>query len=118
LLEEQGDIDAAIDAYDNAIQTNDQLSGPYYRRGVLLIEQRNYDEAIRNLRDAVGRQPDNAEAHYWLAQAYIAIDELRSAQSSLQRVTEISGADGELVARARTDLERIEQEQLAREQGS
>jgi Flp pilus assembly protein TadD len=38
--------------------------------GILLSEQRRYAEAIPHLRRAIRLEPDLAQAHYRLAQAY------------------------------------------------
>lgn len=40
---------------------------PHYERGMLLIQQRRFDRAIEEFRQAILQQPDNARSHAWLA---------------------------------------------------
>ena len=47
-----------------------KLAKAFLQLGILLSEQRRWPDAIRELRTAVALEPDVAQAHFRLAQAY------------------------------------------------
>ena len=53
-----------------AVSLDPRLAKGFFELGVLLSDQQRYKEAIQNLRRAVQVEPDLAQAHYRLAQAY------------------------------------------------
>ena len=55
-------------------------------RGSDLLEQGKNDEAIQVLQRVVKLRPDNAQAHFWLANAYYANHQLSQAEQELRRV--------------------------------
>jgi tetratricopeptide (TPR) repeat protein len=53
-----------------AVALDPSLARGYLQLGILLSEQRRYKEAIQELRHAARLEPDLAQVHYRLAQAY------------------------------------------------
>ncbi len=59
-------------------------------RAKKLIEQKHYDRAILELRNAARLQPKSAEVYYQAGLAYLAIGDYRTAYGSLVRATELN----------------------------
>ena len=53
-----------------AVALDPKLSKGFLELGILLSEQQRYKEAVQELRRATRLDPDHAQAHYRLAQAY------------------------------------------------
>jgi len=84
LYEQQGNDTAAIQSYSAAINTNNTVAEPSYRRALLYIRRDQLDEATRDLESAISIQPNFPEAHYWLGRAYLAQGNPKTAQSELK----------------------------------
>jgi tetratricopeptide (TPR) repeat protein len=91
LNEQQGDDAAAIQLYSAAIQSNDKLAEPAYRRALLYIRNDRLDEATRDLETAIDIQPNFPEAHYWLGRAYLAQGQPKAARPELQQAIDQRG---------------------------
>jgi tetratricopeptide (TPR) repeat protein len=85
LLEEQGRVDEALDAYSASINANNRIAETYYRRGQLYTQQLNYDRAASDFRRATELQPNFAEAFYWLGRSYFAQERMTQALDSFQQ---------------------------------
>jgi tetratricopeptide (TPR) repeat protein len=91
LYEQQGDDNAAIQSYSAAINANNKLAEPSYRRALLFIRRDQLDEGTRDLESAINIQPNFPEAHYWLGRAYLAQGKPKAAQSELKLAIEQHG---------------------------
>jgi tetratricopeptide (TPR) repeat protein len=91
LYEQQGNDTAAIQSYSAAINANDTLAEPSYRRALLFIRHDQLDEATRDLEAAIDIQPNFAEAHYWLGRAYLAQGNPKAAQAEFKLAIEQRG---------------------------
>jgi tetratricopeptide (TPR) repeat protein len=91
LNEQQGDDAAAIESYSAAINANNKLAEPYYRRALLYIRHDRLEEATRDLETAIDIQPNFPEAHYWLGRAYLAQGQPKSARPEFERAIEQRG---------------------------
>jgi tetratricopeptide (TPR) repeat protein len=91
LYEQQGNDTAAIQSYSAAINANDKLAEPSYRRALLYIRHDRLDDATRDLESATNIQPNFPEAHYWLGRAYLAQGNPKTAQSELKLAIEQHG---------------------------
>jgi tetratricopeptide (TPR) repeat protein len=69
LLREQGQVDAAWQACDEAIAANSRLGEAYYHRGTIAMQRENYQQAVDDLRRAAILYP-TADTFYWLGRAY------------------------------------------------
>src|SRR5262245_23949558 len=70
VLIEKKEFDRAEEALKKAREINgDNVDVPLYS-GSVKLAQRNYQDAIKDLNDAIARKPDNAYAHYYAGLAY------------------------------------------------
>jgi tetratricopeptide (TPR) repeat protein len=65
-----GDVDKATDYLNKFIAVADPSPQNEYDRTALLFLQKKYDEAIAGSKDAIAKQGDKADAHYYLLAAY------------------------------------------------
>jgi Flp pilus assembly protein TadD len=110
ILETDGKIDAAIEAYRTALAWQEHSSHPseqpYVNLGNLLMEQGQTKEAISLLETAATLAPNNAYCHLSLGMAYRQLGRREAAQHELERATEIEPGN----ARAHYQLGRIYKE--------
>jgi len=85
-----GRIDAALDAYDEAARARPRWHEPHYRRGVLLLQQAQTADAIRELERSLDLEPRVPQSAYWLGRAYRAANRTDEAESMFRRALEIS----------------------------
>ena len=64
-------------------------AGPMLEYAKLMMDQQDHEKAVKALKLASIRYPDNGFAHYRLAQAYEAVDKLPEALTAYKRVLEI-----------------------------
>jgi tetratricopeptide (TPR) repeat protein len=70
VLIEKKEFDRAEEALKKAREINgDNVDVPLYS-GSVKLAKRNYQDAIKDLNDAIARKPDNAYAHYYAGLAY------------------------------------------------
>ena len=62
-LQEQGQLDEAIDAYDKALSLKPDYAEAYYNIGVTFKEQGKLDKALEFFEKALSSRPDYAEAY-------------------------------------------------------
>ncbi|NBC84346.1 MAG: tetratricopeptide repeat protein [Bacteroidetes bacterium] len=72
--------DKAEELYRKLIKHSPQLDGIHYSMGLLLAEEKRYEEAIKYLEDAVDIQPGNARINYNLALVYQQINKINRAE--------------------------------------
>ena len=60
---EKGDLDKALDAFDQAIRIYPNLSTAYWARGAILDRKGEYDQAIADYSEAIQIDPHLAEAY-------------------------------------------------------
>jgi len=86
-------LNEALQLYSNAISANSNLAEPYYRRGLIYLQRSNYSGAENDLRAAIERQGNFAEAHYWLGRTYYAGSDLKRALESFKTAVAIQGGN-------------------------
>jgi Flp pilus assembly protein TadD len=74
-----------------AVALDPKLAKGFLQLGILLSEQRRYQEAILELRQATRLEPDLAPAHYRLAQAYQRTGQKALAAKELEVFERLSG---------------------------
>jgi len=93
ILETEGDVAGAIEAYRNAIAWLEQASQineqPYVNLGNLLAQQGRLHEAVKPLEKAVALAPNNAYCRLTLGAFYRKIGETGKARHELLRATEL-----------------------------
>jgi Flp pilus assembly protein TadD len=85
---ELNDLDQAKAAFQNAIDWQGSLpsdSQPYLNLGTLLVDQGDYETAVRHLSRAAALSPDNPKIHEELGIAYEAQGNLPKAQAEFER---------------------------------
>lgn len=65
------EINSAIQQYKATMAMNGEDGDAHYTLGLLYLQLRLYDLAIRHLKRAVDLDPDNADAYYYLALGWI-----------------------------------------------
>ncbi|MFB3910177.1 MAG: tetratricopeptide repeat protein [Candidatus Eisenbacteria bacterium] len=64
---------------------NPQLSG-----GILHFDQKRYERARETLLNAVKQEPNNAEAHFWLAKAYAELDSTAQSRAEFDKAAQLA----------------------------
>jgi tetratricopeptide (TPR) repeat protein len=84
-----------------------KLAKGFLQLGILLSEQRRYTEAIRELRRATQLEPDLAQGHYRLAQAYQRTGQKALAVKELEIFERLSGRTSEGTSCSTETLESV-----------
>jgi tetratricopeptide (TPR) repeat protein len=71
--EDRGDTEKALRELNEAKGLARDWDAPYFSTGLINLTQKKYDEAIRDFRECLGRNPGNADAHFKLGEAYAAL---------------------------------------------
>ena len=74
-----------------AVALDPKLAKGFLELGILLSDQRRYKEAILELRRATQLEPDLAQAHYRLAQAYQRTGQKALAAKELETFERLTG---------------------------
>lgn len=90
---EEGDLDSAIRELRIARQLDPEVPELASELARLLIEARRAHEALEPAQDAVRLDPDNAESHWLLGQAYMLQSKGADAIPSLKRAWELARDD-------------------------
>jgi predicted Zn-dependent protease len=62
--------DQAHEAFRRAVKLDPELAAAHISLGAIAARAGKYVDAIRNYQDAIAAEPDSAEAHYRLSEAY------------------------------------------------
>jgi len=82
-----GDVDEALSAYREQVESFPEKASYRYNYGALLLKAERYSEAIDQLAAGVELRPDNARGQYNLGAAYL--------NAALVRADSIAAADGD-----------------------
>ena len=108
LLVEQGQLDDAARAFEQALAVAPDLADAGVRLGNLLGRQRRFDDALDRYDAVLAREPTNAEALLGRADALAYLGRDLEALDSLERLEAIAPGQGRIVLRAAAALERLE----------
>ncbi len=86
---DQQSLEKARDAAIQALSRNESLDSPHITLGMIAMETGQTDEAIRQLRAALDRDPVNAEAYRELAAAYVRSGKLAEAEETYNRAIQL-----------------------------
>lgn len=84
LANERRDLEAAIEAYRQAVKAQGDFAEARFNLAVSLVLARRPAEAARELAEVVRLQPDNARAHLGRAQAWIAAGRWQEARAAFE----------------------------------
>lgn len=97
-LEQRGDVEQALSLYREYLSTNGDAGDLRERVGILLMNQKRYDEAIVELAPVVERQPTPANLEA-LAQAFLMTDRRDEALPLLRNALQNDSSNMELLVR-------------------
>jgi tetratricopeptide (TPR) repeat protein len=69
--EKQNRLKEALVEYGQSVYFNPKWPEPYYRWGLILIKNKDYNTALQKLHEVVKLEPGNADASYQLGKIYI-----------------------------------------------
>jgi Tfp pilus assembly protein PilF len=72
------------------------VSDVYVDRGILAYDSRQYAEALQNLQEALGQDPENVNALYYLGLTQMALDRPGAAVEPLQKARALAPGDGDV----------------------
>ena len=73
------DYPKAIALFDEAMRRDWRFIEPYIEKGIILYEQKNYDEALKTFQFATNISYTNADCYYWTGRCYEAISKKEEA---------------------------------------
>jgi tetratricopeptide (TPR) repeat protein len=86
------DAPAAERLYRRSLECDPASSNAHLRLGIVLADQKRYNEAIMQLKEAIRLQPDGSSAHYHLAEIYSRTGRPLQAKAEYERVRRIQAA--------------------------
>jgi tetratricopeptide (TPR) repeat protein len=84
LIEQRMNFEEGLESVDKALAACPDLTQARIDRGRALLKLNRNDEAAQDLEAAERSSPDDASAHFFLAQAYRALGRSREAQAEMQ----------------------------------
>ncbi len=102
-------------ACERAFEIEPQLPEALAARARLNYVQKKYDEAIQDARRAIERKPDCPGVYNVLARAYYTADRWQECAALVDRAIEVNGDDYNLYIPLHKSLERLRQDDTARE---
>jgi tetratricopeptide (TPR) repeat protein len=88
-LYEQGDLQAAISAYREAVALDDKNAGYWHNLGVAYYGLNRLDEASDSFQRGLALEPDDAELNYLMGVVSIQFDQLAEAETYLTRANQL-----------------------------
>ena len=107
LLVEQGRLDDAARAFEQALAVAPDFTDAAVRLGNLMGRQRRFSAALDRYDAVLAREPENAEALLGRADALAFLGRDVEALASLERLETIAPGQGRIVLRAAAALERL-----------
>jgi tetratricopeptide (TPR) repeat protein len=89
----QGEFDAAVAAYLEAIRLNGRYPDPVINLAIVLNKKGDTSVAVAVLREAVRLAPDVPEPHHYLSHALRAVGDLQGALESSRRAASLARAE-------------------------
>ncbi|PYL15328.1 MAG: hypothetical protein DME30_11615, partial [Verrucomicrobia bacterium] len=90
---EKGNIDDAIDKYEQSLRLHPDYPEARYNLGSALLHHGRIDEAIRECEEVLKLQPNDADAHVVLGNAFLAKHDLDVATSHYEKALALSQDD-------------------------
>jgi superkiller protein 3 len=91
-LYEQGDLQAAVSAYREAVALDDQNAGYWHNLGVTFYSLNQLDEASNSFQRGLALAPDDAELNYLMGVVSIQFEQLGEAETYLTRANQLNPA--------------------------
>jgi tetratricopeptide (TPR) repeat protein len=106
-MEESGEIKDSTQArtlLEKAIQLDPKLAPAYLQLGIVFAQQDQFPQAISFYQQAIEIDPQSAEEHYRLAQAYRKIGDTKHAAAEIQRYQQTSKETASEAERERQEI--------------
>jgi len=113
---EKGDVDGAMEKYEQSLQLNPDYPEAHYNLGRALLQQGRIDDAIRECEVALKLLPNEPDAHVVLGNAFLAKDDLDQAAREYVKALTVRPDDANahynlgLVWQKKGDIERASRE--------
>jgi tetratricopeptide (TPR) repeat protein len=91
-LYEQGDLQAAANAFREAVALDDQNAGYWHNLGVTYYSLNALDEARESFQRGLALAPDDAELNYLMGVVAIQVEQLSEAETYLTRANQLNPA--------------------------
>ncbi len=88
-----GNLDSARVFLAKAVEINDELAPAYYGLGQVLLQEKKYADAIKNLQQAISYDAKNSEYVITLGQVYLASDSLDLAMQAFYKAKDLNDKD-------------------------
>ncbi len=85
----KGQIDQALESFNQAIAGDSKLSVAYSNRGIIHDARLKYRDAIKDYSKAIELDSENAKAYYNRAVSYYKLDKIDEAKADLEKVLEL-----------------------------
>jgi tetratricopeptide (TPR) repeat protein len=107
--EQRGELDAARERFERAIQIDDEEIDAHYQLGRIARQQKRFGDAIKNFEQVVMRDQTHSQNEIWreVGATYIAAGQFEDARDALERFLEHRPSDPEslyLMGRAHAGL--------------
>jgi Tfp pilus assembly protein PilF len=107
--QQRGDLDAARDRFERAIQIDENEIDAHYQLGRIARQQQRLGDAIRHFEQVVTREPGHAQHEIWreVGSTYIEAGQFEDARNALEQFLEKRSSDPEglyLMGRAHAGL--------------
>ena len=84
-----GQNDQAVRDFDLALEKQPALGPAYLQRGLVHVQEKRWEAAARDLKQALAREADPAATHYHLALVLVSLNDLDQARSHLRHVLKL-----------------------------
>lgn len=93
-LRNMGRMDEAVQAYREAIETDDE-GAPYYHIDIALIyaRQKRYSESLRELRIATDKAPTDPKLYFAMGRAYMEVGEHEKGLAEFRKASDLAKLD-------------------------
>ncbi|WP_109830160.1 tetratricopeptide repeat protein [Reichenbachiella versicolor] len=98
VLVQREELDSALYYANRSIQLGSTSKVRFYIRGVIYYNQGKYRQAIDDFVKSLELNPENGDMHYYLAESYAALNDMKSACINMRR----SSALGNIAAKEKT----------------
>ncbi|MCB9433789.1 MAG: tetratricopeptide repeat protein [Ardenticatenaceae bacterium] len=89
MLIELGNVQGAMSSYDHFNVINRTSATGYLKKAIFNLQSVDFLEARANALAAIAREPDNAQAYYYLSKSYYGLSESAKAIEALQIAVEL-----------------------------
>jgi Flp pilus assembly protein TadD len=98
----QHDFDTARAEFETVKKLRPTKASPYQNLGMIAIQQRNVPEAIQNFREALARDPQSPDSHYYLGALLATAGDLEGAAREADILEKLNPAQAQALRKRLT----------------